>query len=307
MTSVLKAIILANRDFGAETIRALLERKDLVELVGVVPGDEVVRSFASSRKLNIIAPVDVNSDQFISQVKELKADFLLNLFFLQKYRSKILNTPRFGVINVHPSKLPFYRGRDCVRWAMICGEKEIGVTAHQMDEGLDTGQILAQATFPLHEDDNFMDVKEKLLIYYPRLVVETIEKLSQDKLTRKEQDPKIGTYFPHRRPEDSRIRWRDSAIEIHNLIRASYELGFYAYSYLGERKLFLAKSKLRMSQYASLGSSQRCGRVLDYDRGDDSSMLLGTRDGVISIEKCGYFENEFERARDVLKRGDLLT
>jgi methionyl-tRNA formyltransferase len=231
----LKIIVLASRDLGALTLQALLERKDLADIVGVVPGDDEVRSLAERQNLNIMTPENVNSEEFIDQVKESRADLLVNVLFLQKYHKQILSTPRFGVVNVHPSKLPYYRARDCVRWAMICGENEIGVTVHQMNEGLDTGEMLVQETFPFGPNDNFMDVKERLKIFYPKVVLETIERLDQDAIHPVKQHLAEGTYFPHRRPEDGRIRWTDLSIEIHNLVRASFEPGFYAHSYLDDK------------------------------------------------------------------------
>ena len=290
----------------------MLDRKDIAIIVGVVPGDDVVSAFAKSRGVNVVQCSDINSDEFISLVKSLGAELLINVFFLQRYRARLLNVPRFGAINVHPSKLPNYRGRDCVRWAMVNGEKEIGVTVHQMDEALDTGDILLQESITVQPDDCYLDVLEKLKITYPRIVLEAVRILSRGEVKRRTQTPGEGTYFPHRLPVDGRINWSDKSLDIYNLIRASCEPGFYAYSHLGERKIFITKASMMPgSDYESIkgGRSQISGRVLDYDYADPSrfSVLVGTADGVISIQK--YFADgaqETEGAK-ILKRGDRFS
>jgi methionyl-tRNA formyltransferase len=308
----LKVILLASKDLGVLTLEALLHKHELAVVVGAVPGDEGFESFATVAGVNILKVKDINSEHFLSDVRNLKADLLINVIFLQRYRSQILGIPKFGAINVHPSKLPYYRGRDCIRWAMINGETEIGVTVHQVDEGLDTGEILLQETFPIGLDENYLEVRERMKPYYPKLVLQAIQELKDGKTERKKQRANEGTYFPHRTPEDGRINWADGSLDIHNLVRASYEPGFYAFAYLGERKLYITRTKLRQEdEYGKLrsGGIQRQGRVLDYDNNDEteSAFLVGTGDGAISLESCGFEGSERERARVVLKRGDKLN
>jgi len=309
----LKIILLAGRIIGVLTLEKLLATPELAEVVAVVPGDNQVSEFARSKGVHVIQSSDINSQEFVSQVKELGTELMINVFFLQKYRSKLLEATKFGTINVHPSKLPFYRGRDCVRWAMVNGEKEIGVTVHQMDDALDTGAIILQDSFPVDLNDNYMEVFDKLKSVYPKIVVEAVQLISSGKVQRKMQNPaEEGTYFTHRLPEDSRINWGDASLEIHNLIRASFEPGFYAYSTLEGKKIFITEAGLKPhSPYETLkmGSSQRQGRVLDYDPSDPkSSVLVGTADGVISVKKC-ILEGTQEsvKATSILKRGNRLV
>jgi methionyl-tRNA formyltransferase len=311
----MRVILLASRNQGILTLKALLERRDIVEVVGVVSGDEEFLKFATSMNQNVLKTEDVNSESFISNIKQLQAELLINVIFLQRYRSKLLGVPKFGAINVHPSLLPFYRGRDCIRWAMINGEKTVGVTVHQMDEGLDTGEILLQESFPIESEDTFLEVRDRMTSYYPKVVLRTVEILSKGRegLIRKKQDPrKEGTYFPHITQEDTRIKWSDSSRDIHNLIRACYEPGFYAHTSFKGKKLYVTKSRLRLgSNYQGLryGSGLRLGRALDYDYEDDgeSSLLIGTGDGVISVERCTFDQAiESKRAREILRRGDKL-
>ncbi len=306
-------ILLASRDLGILTLKELLGRNDIVEVVAVVPGDEEFLKFATSVYQNVLKVDDVNSDSFISSVRELQADVLINVIFLQKYREKLLSVPKFGALNVHPSLLPFYRGRDCIRWAMINGEKMTGVTIHQMDAGLDTGEILAQESFPIESDDTYFDVRERMKPYYPKIVMRAIRALDDEIEKRTKQNPVYeGNYFPHITPEDTRIDWNERSVDIHNLIRACFEPGFYAHTILNGKKLYVTGSKLRPSnEYRELkfGRALRCGRVLDYDKQDPikSSLLVGTADGVISVANCTFdLKGQPQKAREILRRGDKL-
>jgi methionyl-tRNA formyltransferase len=133
-----------------------------------------------------------------------------------------------------------------------------------------------------------------------------------EKFQMKTQKLEEGTYFPHRRKEDGKINWADSSLNIHNLVRASCEPRFYAYTYLGERKLYVSKCNLRPGnpyEQLHLANSQTWGRTLDYAPYDrtGSSMLIGTGDGAVSIEKCGSEDSAAEdRCVDKLRRGDKL-
>ena len=194
---------------------------------------------------------------------------------------------------------------------MINGEKEIGVTVHQMDEALDTGEIYLQQSVPVGPNDTYLDVVEKIKPIYPKIVLEAVSKLSRGELVgRKQKLTEEGTYFWHRTPEDGRIDWSDSSLDIYNLIRASNEPGFYAYTFLAQKKMCVTRARLRPgSDYESMlhGRSQREGRVLDYDYSDGSSVIVGTGDGVIRIERCCFEGEQEKNARDILKRGVKLT
>jgi len=309
----LKIILLAGTDIGVLTLKGLMKRSDLAEIVGVVAADDLVKKAVQDANLNLLNYDDINSESFIYKVKELHAELLVNVIFLTKYRSRILQTPRYGVANVHPSLLPFYRGRDCIRWAMIYGEQHVGITVHRMDESLDTGPIIAQEKIPVGPNDYFLDVRERVKALYPTVILQAIQNLLSEKFQVKTQTLGEGTYFPHRSREDGKINWTDSSLNIYNLVRASCEPGFYAYTNLGERKLYISKCNLRPGNlYERLhsGNSQIWGRALDHDHYDQTgnSMLIGTGDGAISIEKCGFESADAEEPSvDKLKRGDKLS
>ncbi len=308
----MRIVFLSRTDFGVVTLEALLQRRELVEVAAVVPGDELVKNRAKEANLQILDYGDINSGAFVSEAGKLHPDLFVNVMFLKKYGSSALRVPRLGVINVHPSKLPYYRGRDCIRWAMMYGEREVGISIHMMDESLDTGEIILQEIIPIRDDENFTDVREKVKTRYPGMVIRAIENLSIGNVAGVKQDPTQGNYFPHRTPLDSKVNWMDSSLSIHNFVRANYEPGFYSFSYLRERKVYVHRTKIRTGnpyERLLLGGSKVCGRVLDFDANDktESAVLVGTGDGALSVESCSFDEAKQERARDVLKRGDVLS
>jgi methionyl-tRNA formyltransferase len=125
-----------------------------------------------------------------------------------------------GTVNLHPSLLPRYRGRASINWAILNGDRRLGLTAHFVDEGIDTGDIIEQVSYEIGDDQ---DVGHCLNILYPLYGGITRKVLSHfecGRVPRMAQDHSRATSFPRRRPEDGRIDWAQSARSIYNLIRA---------------------------------------------------------------------------------------
>jgi methionyl-tRNA formyltransferase len=109
-----------------------------------------------------------------------------------------------GVINLHYSKLPYYRGRHPIVWAMINGEPEIGITVHYVDGGIDTGDIILQRTIPLGINDKYADILARAEDVGLTLLTNAVDMIAMERVQRIPQS-EAGTYYPRRTPEDSRI------------------------------------------------------------------------------------------------------
>ena len=104
---------------------------------------------------------DVNAGSVIQQIVELKCDLLISMSFDQIIRKQLMELPRLGFINCHAGKLPFYRGRNVLNWALINGETEFAVTVHFVDGSIDTGDIIQQDLVPILPGDDYADVLAK--------------------------------------------------------------------------------------------------------------------------------------------------
>ena len=120
---------------------------------------------------------------------------------------------------MHAGKLPFYRGRNVINWAIINGESEIGITAHYIDENIDTGNIISQTTIPLSWTDTYSDVLQNLTDVIPRITAEVINSISTGQVNSSPQSHLPGTYFCKREDGDEWIDWAESSVNIYNKIR----------------------------------------------------------------------------------------
>jgi len=98
---------------------------------------------------------NINSEEFVNRMKLYEPDLFVSMSFNQIFKSEMINLPKLKTINCHAGKLPFYRGRNILNWALINDEKEFGITVHYVDEGIDTGDIILQETYPITDEDDY--------------------------------------------------------------------------------------------------------------------------------------------------------
>lgn len=166
--------------------------------------DETLKKCAEKNNIDFIKHKNVNSDEFISTVEKYKCDLFVSMSFNQIFKSKIINLPKYKVINCHAGKLPFYRGRNVLNWVLINDEKEFGVTVHFVDEGIDTGDIILQKNFKINDDDNYNTLLEKAYIECANLVYEAILLFKDENVKSYEQSKisSLGFYCVKRKNGD---------------------------------------------------------------------------------------------------------
>ncbi|MCB9865201.1 MAG: hypothetical protein H6816_00975 [Phycisphaerales bacterium] len=144
-------------------------------------------------------------------VAEHRPELLLSVDYRYRVPTQIIATPGVMAINFHPGLLPRYRGRAPVNWAILNGERELGLTAHVMEEGIDCGDIVAQERFELGEEEDVGDALQKLYPLYERMVRSVVGHVASGTIPRQPQDHAQATTYPRRRPEDGLIDWHQPA------------------------------------------------------------------------------------------------
>jgi methionyl-tRNA formyltransferase len=163
---------------------------------------------------------NVNDPKFVEYVKGLNIDLIAVYFFSQILKPAILQTPRLGVINCHPSLLPRYGGPHPAFWMLKNGESVAGVTVHVMTEGIDTGAIVAQQELPIGENETNGQLTQRQHRAATTLLTEAVNAMAQGTIAPKPQNIAERSYFGKMKAADTIVDWNGSAKQIANLWRA---------------------------------------------------------------------------------------
>lgn len=272
---------------GYELLKALTEKKYL-PVYAVILKEDDLESEKYSLKISELLKTNEISFQIrkkltnydYNEINNSNSDFALVLGW-----RTIINTDtdlnlKYGIIASHFSLLPKYRGFAPVQWAIINGETESGVTLFRIGDGeIDSGEIISQVKIAISSDDQGFDVDKKMTKAAIELIMNFFEDVRSNTLKFKEQDEREATYTCRRIPEDGRINWSCSSLEIHNLIRAIAFPYPGAYCYFNNIKYLINKAKvgdLNIKVY----SGRIPGRVIKMDD-EGAEVLCGT--GTIKI------------------------
>jgi len=176
-----------------------------------------VKAFALSHGLRVEQPENLRCNSDL--LRELAPDVIVVIAYGQILRREILEIPKYGCINVHASLLPKYRGAAPYQWAILGGETETGVTAMQMDAGIDTGDILLQEKCAIPEDMTAGELHDVLSGLGARVLSRTMSLLEEGTLAPQKQDNTQASYAPMLSRAMSPIDWEKPAREIHNQVR----------------------------------------------------------------------------------------
>jgi methionyl-tRNA formyltransferase len=241
-----RIVLLAYHDMGAACLEELMAAG--AEIVLVVthedqPDENVwfrsVQRVAEQHHLEVIAPPEVNAPEVVAKIAALEPDLLLSVMFRQLLRRSLLDAPRRGALNLHPSLLPKFRGRSPINWVLVEGETETGVTLHYMVEKADRGDIVAQRRILIDEEDTALTLHHKATAAARLLVREAYPLLAAGRAPRLPQNHAEASYFGGRKPQDGEIDWRWPARRVYDLVRAVTHPYPGAFSWQGGRRLLV--------------------------------------------------------------------
>ena len=177
-----------------------------------------VAEFAEAKNIEISSPPSISSSEELKKLQEMNLDMIIVVAYGLILPTAVLNAPKLGCINVHGSILPKWRGAAPIQRSIWAGDAETGVTIMQMDEGLDTGDMLHIATLPVTPEDTSATLYEKLAELGPQALVEVVNEF--DRYTPTKQDDSQATYAKKLSKEEALINWADDAEQIERNIRA---------------------------------------------------------------------------------------
>ncbi|MBV8898309.1 MAG: methionyl-tRNA formyltransferase [Acidobacteriaceae bacterium] len=225
----MRTVFLGTPEFAVPSLEALVSAGHEVMAVYTQPdrpkgrGNQITESpvKVAARKLGVqvYQPERIRRPRSLDELGELAPDLMVVVGYGQIIPQSIINIPRFGVLNVHASLLPKYRGAAPIQWAIAKGERETGVTIMQIDAGLDTGDMLMAFKVPIGSDETAPELSARLAPLGAKLLNETIGQIESGIVVREKQNSEEATLAPILNKEDGRIEWSRTAQEIYNRLR----------------------------------------------------------------------------------------
>ena len=279
-----RIIVFGYTDIGVACLQELLDQG--ANVVGVVthrddPAETIwfgsVAELAGAHGIPVRTPEDPNVPAFVEEVRRLRPDLLFSFYYRRLLSPAILAVPPLGAINLHGSLLPKYRGRAPVNWVLVRGETTTGVTLHYMDARADHGDIIAQRAVPIPIEDTALTLSRKLTAAARSLLAETYPLIVAGKAPRIPQDDGGASKFGRRTPADGRIDWSRSAWQIYNLIRAVTRPFPGAFTFWGDRKLYLWSARPPGGRACEAPP----GTILGI--GESGALEVATGDGILEV------------------------
>ncbi len=225
----MKVVFMGTPDFAVGALEAIIKAGHEVTAVVTQPDKPKGRSgqmqfppvkeCAVKYNLPVFQPVKVKEPEAMEELRKFEADIFVVAAFGQILTKEILDMPRFGCVNIHASLLPKYRGAAPIQQAILDGEAETGVTIQQMNEGIDTGDIISTVIVPIDKKETAETLFVKLEEAGAQLIVDTLVKIEKGEITPVPQDESKASYVKMMKKTLGKIDWNKEAVVIERLVR----------------------------------------------------------------------------------------
>ncbi|ATC84813.1 methionyl-tRNA formyltransferase [Pseudoalteromonas sp. NZS127_1] len=273
MTQPLRIIFAGTPDFAARHLQALIQSEH--QIVGVYSQPDrpagrgkklkasEVKALALEHNLPVFQPQSLKNDEALAELTSLNADIMIVVAYGLILPKAILEAPRLGCLNVHGSILPRWRGAAPIQRAIWAGDEQTGVTIMQMDEGLDTGDMLHISRCPISTTETSASLYTKLAELGPDALIETINKLANGEITPEPQNDELANYAKKLSKEEANIDWSMSALQIERNIR-SFNPWPVCFTQMGGQtvKIYQAQVVLQSGDPGQILSSDKNGVVV---------------------------------------------
>ncbi|MBQ4859808.1 methionyl-tRNA formyltransferase [Pseudoalteromonas sp. MMG007] len=273
MTQPLRIIFAGTPDFAARHLQALIQSEH--QIVGVYSQPDrpagrgkklkasEVKALALEHNLPVFQPESLKSDDALAELKSLNADIMIVVAYGLILPKAILEAPRLGCLNVHGSILPRWRGAAPIQRAIWAGDEQTGVTIMQMDEGLDTGDMLHISRCAINADETSASLYTKLAELGPDALIETVNKLAKGELVAEPQNDELANYAKKLSKDEANIDWSMDAAQIERNIR-SFNPWPVCFTQMGEQTVKIYQAQV-VEQTGSAGqvlSSDKTGVIV---------------------------------------------
>lgn len=304
----LKIIFAGTPDFAANHLQALIDAEFNVVAVYSQPDRpagrgkkltaSAVKEVAIANEIAVYQPENFKQSDSVEQLAALNADLMIVVAYGLILPSSVLTTPRLGCLNVHGSLLPRWRGAAPFQRAIWAGDKETGVTIMQMDQGLDTGDMLKKVSCLIDANETSASLYAKVAKQAPTVLIETIKQLQAGELTPEKQDESAATYAKKLSKTEAAINWLDDAPFIDRCIRAFNPWPISYFEWAGQ------VIKVHQASLLDTTIQAKAGTILSVDK---HGIQIATGQGVLNLEIIQLAGKKAMPVQDVLNsRHDLF-
>lgn len=307
----MRVIFMGTPDFSVGTLEALIEAGHEVCLAVTQPdkpkgrGKEMqfppVKETAIRYGIPVFQPQKVRALECVEYLKGFQAEVCVVVAFGQILPKEILKMTPYGCINVHASLLPKYRGAAPIQWAILSGESVTGVTTMQMDEGLDTGDMLLKTEVIITEEETGESLHDKLAKAGAKLAVETLKELEAGTLCPQKQGESPTPYARMLDKNMGNIDWSKSAVQIERLVRGLNSWPS-AYTYWNGKVMKIWKAGVKSEETGNTTKKAEPGEVLDVGK-DYFSVQTGQ--GILMVKEV-QLQGKKRMGTDAFLRGNAL-
>jgi len=307
----MRVVFAGTPDFSVGILEALVNAQH--ELVGVYCQPDrpkgrgrvltacPVKEKARELNLPVFQPESLKNKTIQQQLGTLKADVMVVVAYGQILPIDVLNTPKYGCLNIHASLLPRWRGAAPIQRAIITGDQQTGIGIMQMNEGLDTGDILLEKTCDILESDTAQSLHDKLAVLGAQGIVEALDKIEQ--LTPIAQDEAGINYAQKLNKEEAWIDWSKSAVEINRQIRAFNPYPI-AQTHAESNKFDTKVLRILSAKPINLACQAKPGEVIKSEKG---TCYVATGDGALSLEQVQLAGKKVANIKDFTNAYHLTT
>ncbi len=229
----MKVVFMGTPDFAVPCLRKLAESSCGVAAVFTQPDKPKGRGYkmiptpvkaaAEGYGIPVYQPLSLRKGEDAEEAMRILNDIAPELIVVTAYGQilpkEVLELPRYGCVNIHASLLPRYRGAAPINWVLLNGETETGVTSMQMNEGLDTGDMLIKRSTKIGENETYEELYARLSEMGGEVLMDTVKAIESGTLAPEKQDDSLTCYSPMIRKEMSALDFSKTAAEVHNVIR----------------------------------------------------------------------------------------
>lgn len=266
-----------NKKYGVE---AIFTKIDKPNLRGKKITYSPVKEYAIQNNIPIFQPDNIKDKNIVNEIKKIEPDLIVVVAYGKILSQEILDIPKYGVINLHSSLLPKYRGAAPINMAIINGEEKSGVSVMYVEEKLDAGPVLLKEETPITDEDDFLSLHDRLKIIGADLLIEAISKIENGDVSTEVQDETKVSFVKPFKKEDCHIDWTKSSRDIFNKVRGMNP-NPTAYSYLDGKLFKIYSVKIFENTYPN----HRAGEIVALIKGEGPVVKTGDKSVVIKVAK----------------------